>query len=101
MKKKPEETARVAGVRRAKAQFSALLRDASQGREWIISERGVPVARLAPLEPGSLALEERLRRLEAAGDLEPQRRDARPLPPPLPLDPGIAQQLLQRDREGT
>lgn len=100
MAKKTNDGSRIAGVRQAKAQFSALVHDASNGREWVISERGVPVARLVPIEHGALSLEERLRRMEAAGDLAPGRRDARPLPPPLPLEGGLAQRLLQRDRDG-
>jgi len=100
MAKKTNEGSRIAGVRQAKAQFSALVHDARNGREWVISERGVPVARLVPIERDALSVEERLRRMEAAGDLEPHRRDARPLPPPLPLEDGLAQRLLQRDRDG-
>ncbi|MHB8146032.1 MAG: type II toxin-antitoxin system Phd/YefM family antitoxin [Vulcanimicrobiaceae bacterium] len=87
-------------MRQAKAQFSALVHDASNGREWVISERGVPVARLVAIERDALAVEERLRRMEVAGDLDPLRRDALPLPPPLPLEDGLAQRLLQRDRDG-
>lgn len=44
MAKKTNDGSRIAGIRQAKAQFSALVHDASNGREWV-SERGVPVAR--------------------------------------------------------
>jgi prevent-host-death family protein len=95
----PQKGRRVAGVREAKARFSALIRDVREGGEWIISERGFPVARLVPLDAASLTVEEWARRLEAAGELEPRRGPARPLPPPLPLERGLAQRILHKDRE--
>lgn len=42
---------RKAGVREARQQFSKLLDEVKQGREVVITERGRPVARLAPLRP--------------------------------------------------
>lgn len=90
---------RTAGVREAKAHLSRLLRDVRQGREWTITERGMPVARLAPIEKTGLSLEERIRRLEDEGVIEPARRDTRPLPAPIPLKGGLAQKWLQEDRD--
>ncbi len=43
---------RSVGVREAEARLSRLLREAQQGREWVITDRGTPVARLTPVEPG-------------------------------------------------
>jgi len=40
---------RKAGVREARQNLSALLDEVKKGREIIITERGKPVARLAPL----------------------------------------------------
>jgi prevent-host-death family protein len=85
-------------VREAKARLSQLLRDVRRGQEWVITERGSPVARLSPIVGRSLSLAERMRRLEDSGLVEPLRREARVLPPPLPLEEGLAQKWLQEDR---
>lgn len=92
---KPRRT----GVREAKARLSRLLRDVQRGKEWVITDRGKPVARLSPPSGSDLPLEERLRRLEDAGLIEPLRRPARDLPPPLPLKKGLAQRWLKEDRD--
>jgi len=91
---KPRRT----GVREAKARFSQLLRDVQRGQEWVITERGSPVARLAPIVGPSLPLAERIRRLEDSGLVEPLHHEVRKLPPPLPLREDLAQQWLQEDR---
>jgi len=85
-------------VREAKARFSKLLRDVQRGQEWVITERGNPVARLAPISDRSLPLAERIRRLEDAGLVEPLRHEVGNLPPPLPLARGLAQKWLREDR---
>lgn len=85
-------------MREAKAHLSKLLRDVQRGKEWVITERGSPVARLAPISGRSLSLAERIRRLEDSGLVEPLRREVRSLPPPLPLKEGLAQKWLQEDR---
>jgi prevent-host-death family protein len=85
-------------VREAKARLSQLLRDVRRGHEWVITERGSPVARLSPIPGRSLSLVERIRRLEESGLLEPSRREVRELPPPLPLKESPAQKWLQEDR---
>lgn len=90
--------ARRTGVREAKTHLSKLLRDVQRGREWVITDHGKPVARLAPVSAGSLPLRERLRRLEDSGLVEPPRHRVRDLPPPLPLKGGLAQRWLQADR---
>ncbi len=36
--------------------------------------------------------------MEATGLLEPASPNARQLPPPLPIDPGLARRLLEEDR---
>ena len=86
------------GVRDAKARLSELLRDAQLGREWIVTERGRPIARIVPIESGSETLERRLRRLEQNGVLERALPDRLPLPPPLRLETGLARRLLDDDR---
>lgn len=92
--------ARISGVAEAKAHLSRMLRDVARGHEWIITERGEPIARLSPLSAQERPLEERLQLLERQGILEPQTEN-RPLPPPLPLEAGLAQRLLQGDRDGS
>jgi prevent-host-death family protein len=87
------------GVREAKARLSQLLRDVQRGHEWVITERGSPVARLSPITGRSLSLAERVRRLEASGLVEPLRREICRLPPPLPLKEGLAQKWLREDRD--
>lgn len=95
----PAMKVRTTGVREAKAQFSRLLRDAQRGREWIITDHGKPVARLVPPSTERLPMEERLRRLEEMGLLDPPRGHARDLPPPLPFKDGLAQRWLREGRE--
>jgi prevent-host-death family protein len=86
------------GVREAKARLSKLLRDVQRGQEWVITERGSPVARLSPISGRRLSLAERIRRLEDSGLVEPPRHTVRNLPPPLPLRERLAQKWLQEDR---
>ena len=45
------ETMRKTGIREARQNLSALIEEVKKGREIIITERGKPVARLAPLQP--------------------------------------------------
>ena len=42
---------RVAGVREARQNLSALLDEVKKGREVVITERGRPVAKLVPPDP--------------------------------------------------
>lgn len=90
---------RRAGVREAKAHLGRLLRDAQRGQEWIITARGRPVAKLVPARGRSLALPERIRRLEESGLIEPAKQHTRVAAQiPLPLKEGLAQRWLQEDR---
>jgi len=86
------------GVREAKARLSQLLRDVQRGQEWVITERGSPVARLSPIARRSLSLADRMRRLEDSGLVEPLHREVQNLPPPLPVKEGLAQKWLHEDR---
>jgi prevent-host-death family protein len=86
------------GIREAKAQLSRLVKDVRRGTEWIITDRGEPVAKLVPVSEEPRSLPERVRRLEAWGWIAgpgPTRR----LPPPLRLPEGVAQDALQQDRD--
>jgi antitoxin (DNA-binding transcriptional repressor) of toxin-antitoxin stability system len=65
----------------------------------LLTDRGRPVGKIVPVPPRSLALAERLKGLEERGLIE--RRHKKPLnkvPPPLPLEKGLAQKMLQGDR---
>lgn len=88
------------GVREAKAQLSRLLREVARGTEWIITDRGQPVAKLVPVAGGPRSLGERVRLLESWGWIEPARTGGRRLPPPLRIRNGVAQDMLQQDRDG-
>lgn len=44
---------RTAGIREVRQNLSALLREVHAGREIVITDRGVPVARLTPPTDGS------------------------------------------------
>lgn len=87
-----------AGVREAKARLSKLIRDVQRGKEWLITDREKPVARLVPAAGRDLSLRDRVRRLEDSGLMEPMRRRARRLPAPLPIAKELAQKWLREDR---
>jgi prevent-host-death family protein len=92
------KTTRQAGIREAKARLSQLLRDVQLGHEWVITERGKPVARLVPASASRGPLGERLKRLEVAGVVERGVGSTHPLPPPLPLPNELARRILDEDR---
>jgi prevent-host-death family protein len=71
------------GIRELRQRASELLRRVEAGETIEITDRGRPVAVLAPL-PDQRPIE----RLRATGDLEPARADLKDLPEPLPLAPG-------------
>jgi prevent-host-death family protein len=92
------KTTREIGVREAKARLSELLRDVKLGREWVVTERGKPIARLVPASTSRGDLGERLKRLEDAGVIE-RGASFRPAPAPLPLANELARRILDEDRE--
>lgn len=83
------------GVRELRQRASELLRLVEQGQTIEITDRGRPVALLAPVPQGSV-----LERLRAAGDVEPATGDIDDLPAPLVLPPGseLPSQVLARLR---
>lgn len=83
------------GVRELRQRASELLRLVEQGQTIEITDRGRPVALLAPLPEGSV-----LERLRAAGEVEPATGDIADLPAPLVLPPGseLPSQFLARLR---
>ena len=65
---------RTAGIREVRQNLSALLREVRKGREIVITDRGEPVARLAPPTEGSA---------RPFPDLSSFRRELPELDPPL------------------
>ncbi|HEX3424769.1 MAG TPA: type II toxin-antitoxin system prevent-host-death family antitoxin [Acidimicrobiales bacterium] len=72
------------GVRELRQRASELLRLVGQGETIEITDRGRPVAILAPLPEGSP-----LEQMRARGHVEPATADLDELPDPLPLAPGV------------
>jgi prevent-host-death family protein len=71
------------GIRELRQRASELLRRVEAGETIEITDRGRPVAVLAPL-PDQRPIE----RLRATGDLVPAGSDLANMPEPLPLAPG-------------
>ncbi|TML85204.1 MAG: type II toxin-antitoxin system prevent-host-death family antitoxin [Actinobacteria bacterium] len=71
------------GIRELRQRASELLRRVAAGETIEVTDRGRPVAVLAPL-PEAAPFE----RLRAAGEVEPATADLDELPAPLPLQPG-------------
>ena len=71
------------GIRELRQRASELLRRVEAGETIEITDRGRPVAVLAPL-PDQRPID----RLRATGDLEPAGSDLKDLPEPLPPAPG-------------
>jgi prevent-host-death family protein len=88
----------IVGMREAKENLSRLVNEVKKGAEIILTERGKPVARLAPIVDEYLSLETRLTKLEYAGWIEAPNRHAQKMPVPLPLSEEKAQEFLQEDR---
>lgn len=86
------------GIREAKIRFSRLIDDVRRGVEWVITDRGRPVAKLTVIADEDLSAAERVAGLERTGAIGPPHPGGRPLPPPLPVEQGLAQRYLQQDR---
>ncbi|MBI5602346.1 MAG: type II toxin-antitoxin system prevent-host-death family antitoxin [Deltaproteobacteria bacterium] len=87
------------GIREVKTNLSGLLKKVKEGQEVIITDRGKPIGKIVPFPAKDLSLENRIRRLEDQGWLEPLPKKAgRRLPPPLPAPGGLAQKYLQEGR---
>ena len=85
------------GIREAKAQLSRLVADAQRGAEWIITDRGRPVAKLSPLSESDRPIQQRIATLEAWGWIGPARTRPARIPPPARVS-ADAQAALQEDR---
>ena len=86
------------GIREAKINLSRLIKEVKNGREILITERGVPVARLATLGKGDVTLEEKISRLQKNGFIGEKSGHTRKMPQPLPIKDNKAQLFLTEDR---
>jgi prevent-host-death family protein len=94
---------RTASVVELKAKLSEHLRQVKSGHELIVTERGIPVARMLPLDDGERRSTRRLR-LTRSGALKPGRGK---LPPALKVPPAgpedgraVVDALLAERRDG-
>jgi prevent-host-death family protein len=87
------------GIRDAKMHLSKYIKMVQQGTEVIITDRGRPVGKIIPIQPRELPLDERIKRMEDLGLIDPvDGKGLKKVPPPIPVPDGIAQKLLQEDR---
>ena len=87
------------GIRDAKMHLRKYIKMVQQGTEVIITDRGQPVGKIISIQPSELPLDERIKRMEDSGLIDPNTgKVLKTIPPPIPLAEGIAQKLLQEDR---
>lgn len=86
------------GVRETKAKLSQLLRYVQAGKKVILTERGVPVAKIVPIKKATLPLSERLLEMERQGFLSPLSEQPEQTVEPVVLPGARAQQILREDR---
>ncbi len=88
------------GIRDAKMHLSKYIKMVQQGVEVIITDRGRPVGKIIPIQTRELSLDERVKRLEDQGLIDPiAGKGLNKIPPPIPVPNGIAQKMLQEDRD--
>ena len=88
------------GIRDAKMHLSKYIKMVQQGTEVIITDRGRPVGKIIPILAKDLPLDERIKRMEDQGLIAPiAGKGLKKIPPPIPVPEGIAQKLLQDDRD--
>ena len=87
------------GIRDAKMHLSKYIKMVQQGAEVIITDRGRPVGKIIPIQTRELPLDERIKRLEDQGLVDPiGGKGLVKIPPPIPVPDDIAQKMLQEDR---
>lgn len=86
------------GIRELRQNLSVYVhRVREEGRQYEVTERGQPVARLTPLADRPMS---RYERMVEEGRITPAKRSITTLPPPLPALPGrSASQILLEMRE--
>jgi prevent-host-death family protein len=74
------------GIRELRAHLSRYIDQVRDGEDIVVTDRGVPVARVVPMNG-----ERKIDRLIAAGLVEPAPRQVpRPLPRPIKIEGGIS-----------
>jgi len=87
------------GIREAKIHLSKYLRMVKQGCEIVVTERGRPIGRIVPIGNNEIPLEDRIKKLEDSGILEPEKKGTE-ITPPIPIKGNkTAQEYLLEDRE--
>ncbi len=86
------------GIREARINFSKLIRDVRSGKEFVITDRGKPVARLIPDQGRPLSLEERIKNYESSGLIETSGQQDRTVSGPIKLPPDYAQRCIREER---
>lgn len=91
-------TQSVVSIRELKSRLSHYLRLARQGESVVITDRGVPVSRLVPIQPD---LEGRIDAMRGAGLLQWSGRRLSPRQPVLKIPAGrmTVAELVVEDRE--
>lgn len=88
------------GIRDAKMHLSKYIKMVQRGAEVIITDRGRPVGKIIPIQTRELSVGERVKRLEDQGLIDPiAGKSLKKIPPPIPVPSGIAQKMLQEDRD--
>ena len=88
------------GIRDAKMHLSKYLKMVQQGAEVTITDRGRPVGKIIPIHTKEMPLKERIKCMEDRGQIEPVTAEGQvKIPPPIPVPNGVAQRLLQEERE--
>ena len=87
------------GVREAKMHLSRLLKMVQKGAEITLMDRNRPVGNIIPIQPESLPMEDRIKRLENQGIIEGlMKMKQEKTPPPILVSNNLAQRLLQKAR---
>jgi prevent-host-death family protein len=75
------------GIRELRAHLSRYIEQVNDGEDIVVTDRGIPVARIVPMNG-----ERKIDRLIAAGLVEPAPRAVpRPLPKPIKIEGGISE----------
>jgi prevent-host-death family protein len=96
MSDKPQKPERV-GIRELRQNLSVYVRRVREDRrEYEVTERGEPVARLTPLEGRPMS---KIEQMIADGRITPPTREWKDLPPPVKLRGRPLSEILQEMRD--
>lgn len=87
-----------AGIREAKAHFSEIIQIVARGGEYVITDRGKPVARITPATTAGFTPEERLAELERDGLITRSKGRCVHDFTPVDIGPEGARPFLEEDR---